>query len=330
MRLNVGIDVSKGSLDICLLTNQTKSGRKHRSFKNNKENYENINLWLSKNFKCEPKDILITMESTGVYHESIAIYLHTCGFKIFISNPGKAKKFAQSLGLTHKTDKLDAYMLAMFGSAQSDSVHLWSPDSFKSRNIKTLTRRLSALEKDRLRECNRLEACNYSESHERVSSSILRIIKVLDEEIIAIEKEIDLIIQGDKEMNKKHQLLQSIVGIGKVMSRELVYLFSAKKFSNAKQAAAFIGLIPRLNESGNLKGRTTLSKVGPSRVRAKLFLAAVSASTHNPDIKMQKQRLLAAGKTKMQALGAAMRKLIQICFGVLKSGTIYQQRTAQN
>ncbi|XAG09900.1 IS110 family transposase (plasmid) [Vibrio metschnikovii] len=98
-------------------------------------------------------------------------------------------------------------------------------------------------------------------------------------------------------MNKNHKLLQSIVGIGKVMSRELVYLFSAKKFSSAKQAAAFIGLIPQLNESGKLKGRTTMSKVRPSRIRAKLFLADVSASTHNPDIKEQRRRLLVAGKT---------------------------------
>ena len=112
------------------------------------------------------------------------------------------------------------------------------------------------------------------------------------------------------------------------MSRELVYLFSAKQFDNAKQAAAFMGLIPRLNESGNLKGRTTLSKVGPSRIRAKLFLAAVAAGTHNPDVKAQKIRLLAAGKTKMQALGAAMRKLIHICYGVLK--TEYQPNIVLN
>ncbi|MGI2799505.1 transposase [Photobacterium damselae] len=96
-------------------------------------------------------------------------------------------------------------------------------------------------------------------------------------------------------------------------------MFSSKKFATAKQAAAFIGLIPQLNESGKLKGRTTMSKNGPSRVRAKLFLAAISASTHNPDIREQKRRLLAAGKTQMQALGAAMRKLIQICFGAAEN-----------
>lgn len=125
-------------------------------------------------------------------------------------------------------------------------------------------------------------------------------------------------------MSKYHDLLMSVVGIGKVMSRELVYLFSAK------QAAAFVGLTPRFNESGSFKGRTTLSKIGPSRIRSKIFLAAVSAGKYNPDIKAQKKRLLAAGKTKMQALGAAMRKLIQICFGVIKNQTRYQSELTLN
>lgn len=88
--------------------------------------------------------------------------------------------------------------------------------------------------------------------------------------------------------------------------------------------AAYLGLIPRLNESGVFKGRTTLSKSGPSRVRAKLYLASVSASTHNHEIKALRDRLLKAGKTKMQALCAAMRKLVQICFGVIKNQTEYQ------
>lgn len=114
--------------------------------------------------------------------------------------------------------------------------------------------------------------------------SIKCVIDLIDEEIASIEEDTDLATRSDPTMRKNHQLLQSIVGVGKVMYPELVYLFTAKQFSNAKQAAAFVGLIPRLSESGNLKDRTTLSKVGWSRVRAKLFLAVVSASIHNPDI----------------------------------------------
>lgn len=330
MSVNVGIDVGKEYLDICLLHDQTKSGRKHRKFKNTKGTHSEISRWLIKVSKCKPEDTLITMESTGVYHESIALYLHAVGFRVFISNPGKAHKFSQSLGLVHKTDKSDSYMLALYGDAQRERAQIWTPDNINTRNIRSLVRRLSALEKDRLRESNRLEASEISDANERVKSSIMRIVSVIDEEIASIEQEIELAINSDADMERNHQLLQSVVGIGKVMSRELVYLFRSKKFATAKQAAAFIGLIPQLNESGKLKGRTTMSKNGPSRVRAKLFLAAISASTHNPDIREQKRRLLAAGKTKMQALGAAMRKLIQICFGVLKTQTKYQPQVTLN
>ena len=111
------------------------------------------------------------------------------------------------------------------------------------------------------------------------------------------------------------------------MARELVYLFAAKRFKTAKQVAAFVGLIPKLQESGKFKGYTKLSKQGPGRVRAKLYMAAVSATQHNPDIRAQRERLLKAGKTKMQALGDCMRKLVQICFGVVKNQSEYQPQT---
>jgi len=111
------------------------------------------------------------------------------------------------------------------------------------------------------------------------------------------------------------------------MSRELVLLFAYKDFKNAKNLAACLGLIPQINESRIFKGRTSLSKNGPSRIMAKLDLAAVTRFSHNLDINSQKERLLKARKTKMQALGAAMRKLAKICFGAIKSQTPY---TSQN
>ncbi|WP_368502012.1 transposase [Photobacterium sp. 1_MG-2023] len=105
------IALSKGSLDVCLLSDQTKSGQRYRKFKNDKGAHSDLNSWLLKTAKCKAEDILITLESTGIYHESIAFCLHMAGFLVHISNPGKAKKFSQSLGLVHKTDKSDSYML---------------------------------------------------------------------------------------------------------------------------------------------------------------------------------------------------------------------------
>jgi transposase len=154
---------------------------------------------------------------------------------IFLSNPGKAKKFAQSLGLVHKTDKSDAAMLAKYGSIQLDNVALWIPEDDDVRAIKTLICRLNALEKDKLRENNRLEANIISDAAERVIKSTVYLISVLDSEITDIQNEIDKLISSNPEMNKNRELLLSVIGIGKVMARELVYLFLAKKFTSAKQ-----------------------------------------------------------------------------------------------
>ena len=152
----------------------------------------------------------------------------------------------------------------------------------------------------------------------------LYLISVLVGEIMEIQHEINRLISCNPEMNKNRELLLSVIGIRRVMARELAYLFLAKKFTSSKQVAAYVELISRLNESGVFKGRSSLSKSGPSRIRSKIFLAAISAGTHSPDIKAQKIRLTHAGKTKMKALGATMRQLIQICYGVIKNQTRYQ------
>ncbi|SEF69702.1 Transposase IS116/IS110/IS902 family protein, partial [Oleiphilus messinensis] len=92
----------------------------------------------------------------------------------------------------------------------------------------------------------------------------------------------------------------------------------------AGQVAAFLGLVPRIQQSGQWKGRSRLSKQGPANVRAKLYMAAVVCLRYNPDIQAQCQRLMENGKSKMQALGAGMRKLVQICFGVVKHQSEYR------
>ena len=324
MIINIGIDVSKEKLDVCWLRDISTGKKKSKVFRNQRKLFVDIIQWIRKNTKTEPQRILITLEATGIYHEALIYFLHEQGFQIFLANPGKAKKYAEALGLVHKTDKSDAAMLARYGSSQADDVVLWQPEAPQVRELKALLRRLDALEKDEQREKNRLEASEINACSERVVQSIRDMILVIETEIVGLKQEIDDHIDRHPILKNNRQLLKSIKGIGDVMARELVYLFAAKDFKTAKQVAAYVGLIPKLKESGKFKGHTAMSKTGPSRLRAKLYMASVSACQHNPDIKVQRARLLKAGKTKMQALGAAMRKLIQICFGVVKNQTEYQ------
>ena len=319
-----GIDVSKEKFDVCWLRDIKTGKKKTKVFKNTRAGHQQAQDWLLNNLKVPAQDIVITLEPTGVYHEALMYFLHDCGFQVLLVNPGKARKYAQSLNQIHKTDKLDAVTLAWYGHAQQHKLTLWQPEAPEIRELKVMIRRLDALEKDLQREQNRQEAAQVSLSSDRVAQSLKDMIETLKAEIERLQQDIDNHIDRFPELKRNRQLLQSIKGIGTVMSRELVYLFASKRFKSAKQAAAYIGLIPKLRESGKLKGRTMLSKIGSARIRAKLYMAAVCASTHNPDIKAQKARLLKAGKVKMQALGAAMRKLIQICFGVIKHQCEYQ------
>lgn len=323
---HVGIDVSKNKLDIGWIRDLRKNKIKTKVFKNQRQHLSALKDWLIKQTGQPPERILITLEPTGIYHEALIYFLYEQGFNLFLANPGKAKQYAKAIGLVHKTDKSDAMMLAHYGldMNRSGKLSLWQPEPTEARHLKLLLRRLDALEQDLQREQNRLEASEHSDSNARVIQSIRDIISVLEQEIEKLKQEIDDHIDRHPQLRKNRQLLQSITGVGEVLSREMVCLFALKRFTHAKQAAAYLGLIPKLHESGTLKGHVTLSKAGPARFRSKLYMAAVVAGTHNPDIKAQKARLLGQGKHKMQALGAAMRKLVQICFGVLKHQQEYQ------
>ncbi len=128
-------------------------------------------------------------------------------------------------------------------------------------------------------------------------------------------------------LKKDRALLESIPGIGPILSRLMIAVIRSRHFTAAPQCAAFVGVVPVQFESGSsVRGRSRLSKAGNANIRAKLYMAAVVAIQHNPDIKQQYERLLKNGKSKMSAIGAAMRKLVQICFGVLKHQTPYQSR----
>ena len=150
-------------------------------------------------------------------------------------------------------------------------------------------------------------------------------IQLLKQQKADLQQAINQHIDDHPNLKRDRQLLQSIPGVGEVVSALMLSVLHSRSFERASQCAAFLGLNPVQHDSGSsVHKRSRLSKQGPGATRAKLYMAAVVAIQHNPDIKSQYQRLLKRGKSKMCALGAAMRKLVQICFGVLKHQCKYQ------
>ena len=108
----VGIDVSKNPLDLCMLYDGIKGRIKTRNIQNNRHSVENILRWLRLQH-CSPEDVHVVMEATGVYHEQLATELHDAGFRVSLANPHRSREFARGMGIMTKTDKVDAYMLAL-------------------------------------------------------------------------------------------------------------------------------------------------------------------------------------------------------------------------
>lgn len=322
----VGIDVSKAKLDCCWLRDEEKLKVKTKVFGNTHADHEGVAHWLLTQIKADASDIHVTMEATGIYHEALAYRLYEQGFQVSVVNPARPKDFAKSFGNTHKTDAKDSQLLARYGCRIQPA--LWTPESAEIRELKALVARLEALETDMQRESNRLEKAEFSRASVRVVESLKLMLGELTAEKQRLERDIDDHIDRFPQLKKDRTLMASIPGVGPVISRVMLCVLHGRSFQRAQQVAAYLGLIPRIQESGLWKGRSRLTKQGSPGVRAKLYMAAVVCIRHNPDIHAQYERLVANGKSKMQALGAAMRKLVQICFGVLKHQSEYQPQLA--
>ena len=156
-----------------------------------------------------------------------------------------------------------------------------------------------------------------------VEASIEAVLASVDAQIAHIQRLIRAHIADHPSLRAQHDLLVSIPGIGEATAAILLADLFHKPYTSARQAAAFAGVVPRLAESGTWRGRSRLSKIGPGRLRKALYFPAMVALRFNPTIRAVRDRLQAAGKPPMGIIGAAMRKLIHLAYGVLKSGTAY-------
>jgi transposase len=182
--------------------------------------------------------------------------------------------------------------------------------------LQALVKRLETLQQMHQMESNRLEG-----APEVVRESLQAVLSTLWEQITRTERLIREQIEQHPGLKEQADLLQSIPGIGAATAAVLLAeLGDVTRFDSAKKAVAFAGLCPRRCLSGSsVRGRERLCKQGRSRLRKALYFPAMVGLRHNPALRAMKERLVANGKRPMVVLGAAMRKLLHLAFGVLKS-----------
>jgi transposase len=315
----LGIDISKKNFHATLLQGDAQRGK---AFPNNAKGFEQLFAWLrNRQVHC----VHACLEATGSYGDALATALHDHGHVVSVVNPARIKGFAQSEMSRNKTDAVDAGVIARFCKALSPSA--WVPPSPEIRALQSLSRRLASLEAARQQELNRAGVPGIVAA---VAASINAHIAHLDEQIKDLEKRIREHIDQHPGIRQQRDLLLSIPGIGeKTAERLLGELPDVEHFSSAKQVSAFAGLTPQHRQSGSsVKGRSRISKRGNAELRKALFFPALSALQHNPLIICFAQRLRTAGKTRMVIVAAAMRKLLHIAYGILKSGRPFDPQIA--
>jgi len=312
----LGTDVSKARLDAALWL---PTLRKWYACKvdNDEGGLRKLLNWACSKSGVGADQIRVVMEATGVYHELAAQMLHDAGCQVVVANPKRVRDFAKGLGLLSKTDTIDARALARYG--ELSEVPAWQPPAPEVRTLRALLARLAAIDEDLQREENRWEKAQIAQTPEVVRDSLKRGIEILRAERSRLLKAIDDHFDQHPGLKAERDLLQTIPAVGAVSANHLLCLLRGRPLSSARQAAALSGLVPVEHTSGSsIRGKPRLSKQGHPELRRVLYMASVSALLHNRELRAIYDRLVANGKAKLAALGALMRHIVHIAFGVLK------------
>lgn len=309
-KIVVGIDIAKATFTAAVKINHQYQVEE---FKNDLSGCRNLLEWLKKE---EHKEYYFCMEATEKYSRLSAAFLQEQGYFVSVVNPVRIKYFMKSQLTRNKTDSIDAKLIAQFGELLTPSV--WKPARCEEIELQALITRLDTVEKLLLQEKNRLGEV----PHTAVIASIQEMLKHLTQQIDQMEEQIKQHVKQYIFLNDKIQLLKTIPGMGDKTSQRIVaFLGDVTRFSHPKQITAYVGLNPRQRQSGSsIQGCSGISRMGNAYLRKILYMPALVAIKHNPIIKAFYVSLIRKGKPKKLAVCAAMRKLLHLIYGILRSG----------
>ena len=310
----LGIDVAKDKLDCAL---KAASGKyQHKVASNNEEGFAALSGWLEK--KLAPavpaQAVHLCMEATGVYWEAVASYFADASYRVSVVNPAQIKAHGTARGVRTKTDKVDAALIADFVQAlQPDA---WQAPSPAERNLRAQVLRLEALVRMKTQETNRLAVARAT-----VQDGIARHIAWLEAEIEGVARAIKTLINEDSDLHEKYRLLDSVPGLGeRTIATLLSFCSEVARFNSVRQLVAFAGLNPAQHQSGSsVNGKTRMSKVGHAFLRKALYMPAIVTLYKTTWGGVFRERLSTAGKPPKLIIGAMMRKLLHVAYGILKT-----------
>lgn len=305
----LGIDIAKETFAVALVVENRIS---KREFSNDPHGFAQLSAWLTRRRVAHMPACL---EATGRYGEALAEYLYHAHHTVSVVNPTRLKAYMKSQLTRNKTDPLDAVWIADFCRTQHPPA--WTPPSPEIRELQELLHQYAALQDARQQEANRLQAGLKAQT---VQALIHDHLDFLDRQLAEIQRLIQDLLDRHPHLKAQRDLLTSIPGIGDLTAAHLIAV-EPLRFADTRAVTAFGGLNPMIRTSGkSVWGKPRLSKIGDGSLRKALYFPALTAKRCNPIIKALCERLAQRGLCPMAIIGAAMRKLLCLAFGVLKSG----------
>lgn len=304
----VGIDVSKSSLEVCILREDDRQEGGESFVVSNDQ--EGVQEMLS---RLEGASVeLAVMEATGRYERLAATMLAASSISVAIVNPRQARDFAKAIGQLAKTDKIDAFVLARFAKAVEPRTSV-IPEEEAVALQGILARRRQLIEM-LVSENNRLKLAS-----KPLAKRIRAHVQWLEKEIERIDGDLDRAIEENAAFKANEALLRSVPGVGRVLSRTLLAELPELGEITHRRLCALVGVAPFNRDSGQRSGKRE-AWGGRAPVRALLYMSALVATRHNPAIKEFYERLFSTGKPKKVALVACMRKLLTILNALMRDG----------
>ena len=303
----VGIDVSKAVLDVFVKD-------EYWSTQNDETGIENL---INRLTHFHPD--LVIVESTGGLERSLLAALSAALIPFALVNPRRVREFAKSIGLLAKTDKIDALLLSRFGEAiQPEPTCL--PTAQQMHLSALMTRRRQVIDMLTM-EKNHLASAPIDSQ-----DSILKISVVLQQELKALNQQIDTFIANSSTLSFKREILCSVPGVGRVTAAILLSNLPELGSLNRKKIAALVGVAPFNDDSGHRRGKRRI-RGGRPAVRHVLYMATLTATRFNPVIRSFYLHLVSQGKHKKVAIIACMRKLLVYLNAMIRNSQSWDPST---
>jgi len=326
LRYCVGLDISKDTLQVCYSVIDS-AGRvtvkATTKVVNKPTGFAALLNWVARHRKLE-LPLTYLMESTGVYHEAVAWYLHQHDQQVSILLPNKAKHYLKSLGYKSKNDKIDAQGLSRMGLEQH--LPLWTPLSKNLYALRLLTRQHQRLQELKTQSTNQQHALQHSAFDSTfIDKQLTKLVAVYDAQIEALETAIKDLIEADPVLKPRVERLVVIKGLALLSVAVLVAETNGfAGFSNQRHLVSYAGYDVVENQSGNHSGKTRISKKGNSRLRRILHMPAFNAVRFNePTCKALYDRVFERSGIKMKAYVAVQKRLLLMAYALWRHEVDY-------